>query len=148
MKSNDYKYSALQAENKSHGNDNMYTTLHAIQSLDWVLPETRMLLEKQFRSELTQSKKSKLISEFSNSLKNFILIKLIKFMKLDSQYHVACQQPLEANLTKPKAFKANKKYKPKAEVPRREISPLKDKFDSFRFDNESMVSSLMNEIQF
>ena len=34
-------------------------TLQDIQTLDWVLPETRLLLENQFRRELDQSKKGK-----------------------------------------------------------------------------------------
>jgi hypothetical protein len=61
-KSSNYKYSDLSRENettplKNYDSKGIEGTLLDIQTLDWVLPETRLLLEKQFRSEMDGSKK-------------------------------------------------------------------------------------------
>lgn len=51
--------------------------MHDIQSLEWVLPETRSLLERQFRNEMMQSK-----AKQSNSLDLLCLKKCSVWKKL------------------------------------------------------------------
>lgn len=62
IKSDSYKYCDLCKDDekstlKSYESKGVEGTLKDIQTLDWVLPETRLLLEKQFRSELNGSKR-------------------------------------------------------------------------------------------
>ncbi len=48
---------STQGLNRSEDRADTLFTLHDIQSLDWLLPETRILLEKQFKNEMNKSKK-------------------------------------------------------------------------------------------
>lgn len=54
-----------------HSNDDLLSSLHDIQSLEWILPETRQLLERQYKNQINQPKlKSSniiLITNFSRS---------------------------------------------------------------------------------
>jgi len=65
------------SKQSSEFNKGILNTLHDIQSLEWVLPETRSLLERQFRNEMMRPKQSnfylmKIYFKINHVLRNFV----------------------------------------------------------------------------